>query len=58
MELLGLREVAALLHISEKAATKLLNKPGAPIIPRTKGECYLVMKEALIKWMMDGCPSE
>lgn len=58
MELLGLRDVAALLHISEKAATKLLNRPGCPTLPRVKGESYLVMKDALIKWMMNGCPEE
>jgi hypothetical protein len=58
MELLGLRDVAALLHISEKAATKLLNRPGCPILPRTKGESYLIMRDALIRWLTDGCPEE
>lgn len=58
MELLGLRDVAELLHISQKQATKLLNQPGCPILPRTKGESYRVMKDALIRWLTNGCPSE
>lgn len=58
MELIGLPEVAELLHISRKRARMLLSKPGCPVLPRQKWEHFLVPKEALIRWLDNGCPSE
>lgn len=56
MELMSLRDVADWLQISEKRATKILQMPGCPILPRAKGDSYLVVKEALERWLENGCP--
>ena len=51
MQLMSLRDVADWLQISEKRATKILQMPGCPTLPRVKGESYLVVKEALAQWL-------
>lgn len=58
MELIGLKEVAEMLNMNEKTATKILQMPGCPTLPRAKGDSYLVVKEALARWLENGCPSE
>jgi len=58
MELIGLNEVAKLLDVNVKTATKILQLPGCPLLPRTKGEQYRIVKEALIRWLEQGCPKE
>ena len=58
MELIGLNEVAELLGVNVKTATKILNMPGCPLLPRSKGEQYRIVKEALVRWLENGCPKE
>lgn len=59
MELLrGLCEIAEHLGVTERRATRILQKPGCPVLPRVKGEGYLVVKEALDRWLENGCPGE
>lgn len=58
MELIGLNDVAELLGVNVKTATKILNMPGCPLLPRTKGEQYRIVKEALVRWLENGCPKE
>ena len=58
MQLMSLRDVADWLQISEKRATKILQMPGCPTLPRVKGESYLVVKEALAQWLENGCQGE
>ena len=58
MELIGLREVTELLQCSRKEATRILNLPGCPLLPRSKGEQYRIVKEALVRWLENGCPKE
>ena len=58
MELIGLKEVAEMLDMDPKTATKILNMPGCPLLPRSTGEQYRIVKEALIRWLENGCPKE
>ena len=58
MELIGLNEVVDLLGVNEKTAKKILNLPGCPLLPRGKNESYRIVKEALIRWLENGCPKD
>ena len=55
MELIGLKEVAQLLQISRREATRILNLPGCPTLPRCKKGRFRVPKEAFLAWMEGGC---
>lgn len=56
LELIGLKEVMEMLHVSRKEATHILNMPGCPILPRHKGQRFRVRKEAFINWFKDLTP--
>jgi len=58
MELIGLKEVTELLQISRKEATRILNLPGCPTLPRCRKGQFRVPKEALIRWLENGCPED
>ena len=51
IELLTIKDVMELLHISRKMATRLLNRKGCPILPRKKGQHYYVLKDEFIEWI-------
>lgn len=51
MKILGLKEVSELLGISTKAATRILNTPGCPIFPRSKGQTFRIPDEAFTEWI-------
>ena len=55
MEIMGLPEIMATLHISRKEATRILNLPGCPVLPRIKGGRFRVPKEAFLEWINSGC---
>lgn len=55
MELIGLREVTELLQCSRKEATRILNLPGCPVLPRCKKGRFRVPKEAFLAWIAGGC---
>lgn len=55
MELITLTEVAELLHVSKTEATRILNLPGCPTLPRVKGGRFRVPKEAFLEWVEGGC---
>jgi len=42
--------VADKLGISTKAATRILNLPGCPVFPRSKGQTFRVPEEAFEEW--------
>jgi len=48
---LSLKDVAELLGISTKAATRILNIPGCPVLPRSKGQTFRVPEEAFKQWI-------
>lgn len=50
MELIGIKEIMALLHCSRPWATHLLSQPDCPTLPRRKGQQYRVRKGAFIAW--------
>ena len=54
LELIGLKDVAEMLGVSEKLATHILNMDGCPVLPRKKGEKFRVPKTAFIKWWEGG----
>lgn len=53
-EIIGLRDVMEYLGVGEKTATRILNMPGCPVLPRKKGEKFRVPKAAFLKWMEGG----
>lgn len=55
VELITLSEVAALLGVSKKEATRILNLPGCPVLPREKNGRFRVPKEAFMRWIEGGC---
>lgn len=53
-EVIGVKDVMEMLHIGEKRATRILNAPGCPVLPRKKGEQFMVPRKAFIKWWEGG----
>ncbi|MCR5420474.1 MAG: helix-turn-helix domain-containing protein [Lachnospiraceae bacterium] len=51
IELLTIKDVMELLHIGKYTATRILHKKGCPMLPRKKGEKYLVLKDEFIEWV-------
>lgn len=51
MELLTISDVMKELGIGRKQATKILNLPGCPKIPRVKGQQFLVPRQAFYTWL-------
>ncbi|MBR6451395.1 MAG: hypothetical protein IKS87_01700 [Lachnospiraceae bacterium] len=54
MEIIGTEEVMQLLNVSRKEATRILNLPGCPILPRTKWQHFRVVKEPFLAWIANG----
>ena len=50
----GIAEVMAYTGMSRKAVIKMLNKSGAPVLPRKKNETFRIPKEAFIEWFRGG----
>lgn len=50
IKLIGVEEVMALLGVGRRKATEILSMKGCPILPRKKGEPYLVREEAFVEW--------
>ena len=49
-ETMTLRDVMRETGLSRKQATRLLNDPSAPILPRVKNSPFLVPRQAFWKW--------
>ena len=54
MELITLNDVAELLQVSRREATRICNLPGCPCLPRAKGGRFWVPKAAFIEWWEEG----
>ena len=50
MELIGVEEVMAITRLGRAKVTRLLNDKTCPIVPRTKGEPYLIDRKAFMDW--------
>lgn len=55
MELIGVEEVMAMTHLGRAKVTRLLNDKTCPIVPRTKGEPYLIDREEFEEWFWARC---
>ena len=53
MELIGIKEVMALLKCSREMATHLLSQEDCPTLPRKKGQQYRVRKDAFLSWYLE-----
>ena len=51
VELIGIEDVMGILKVSRKEATRILNMPGCPKLPRTKGQRFRVVKEPFLAWV-------
>ena len=58
MEIIGTEEVMQLLHVSRKEATRILNLPGCPILPRAKWQHFRVVKEPFLEWIANSAGRE
>jgi len=54
MEIIGIKDVMEMLDISRPAATKILNLPGCPVLPRSKNEIFRIPKEPFLEWLASG----
>ncbi len=54
MEIISLEDVMQLLNVSRKEATRILNMPGCPKLPRTKGQRFRVIKGPFLDWIASG----
>ena len=54
MELIGIKEVMAILDVGRETATAILNMPSCPCLPRRKGQTFRVPKEAFLEWIRSG----
>ena len=50
MELIGVKEVMDLLHVSRPMAIHILSQPDCPTLPRKKKQMYRVRKDAFLQW--------
>ena len=50
----SIRDVMEYLGVSRKAATAILNTKGCPVVPRMKGQKYLVFRDAFLEWVGNG----
>ena len=57
MEIISLEDVMRLLNVSRKEATRILNMPGCPKLPRTKGQRFRVIKDPFLEWIGSGLNS-
>lgn len=55
MEIIELYDVMQLLNLSRKEATRILNMPGCPKLPRTKRQRFRVIKDPFLEWVAGGC---
>ena len=55
MELIGVEEVMAITLLGRAKVTRLLNDKTCPIVPRTKGEPYLIDRKAFMDWFEARC---
>lgn len=53
-EIMGIKDVMKELGIGEKLATRILNAPGCPTLPRKKHETFMVPRKAFYKWWEGG----
>lgn len=53
MQLIGIRDVMAMLGVGRPTATWLLQQEDCPTLPRVKGAPYLVEKEAFTRWLIE-----
>ncbi len=51
-EILTIPRIMELYGLSRKKTTELLNMPGCPILPRHKGQHFLIYRPAFEKWLM------
>ena len=54
MEILKMKDVMSFLGVGRKTATRILNMPGCPVLPRYKGQTFLVPKDAFESWLKAG----
>lgn len=55
MELIGIRDVMALLQVSRREADRIVSLPGCPCLPRVKGGKVRILKAAFLEWIEGGC---
>ena len=55
MELIGIKEIMALLQVSRREADRIASLPGCPCLPRVKGGKVRIPKEAFLAWVEGGC---
>ena len=53
MELIGVKEVMALLNVSRPMAVHLLSQPDCPTLPRKGKQKYRVRKDAFLSWYLE-----
>jgi len=51
IEIIGLREVMELTGLGKKAAIKLLKNKNCPLLPRKRGQKYLINKASFIRFL-------
>lgn len=54
MDIIGIKEVMDMLGISRQAATRILNLPGCPVLPRSKNQIFRVLKQPFLEWLASG----
>lgn len=55
MGLITLKEAAKILGVSYREATRVVNLPNCPKLPRTKGQTFRIPEEAFREWVKAGC---
>lgn len=51
IEIIGMNEILELYGFSRKEATRLLNTKGCPVLPRTSGMPYRIVKDEFEQWL-------
>lgn len=51
IEIIGIKEVTELYGFSRKEATRLLNTRGCPVLPRSSGQPYRIVKGEFETWL-------
>ncbi len=51
IEIIGIKEVIELYGFSRKEATRLLNTKGCPVLPRSSGQPYRIVKGEFEQWL-------
>lgn len=49
--ILTIPDIMQLYGLSREKVTELLNTPGCPILPRRKGQKFLISKDAWERWI-------